>query len=148
MSVTEKIAYLKGLAEGLGVDGKSKEGKLLAAVIDVLDGLTREVSELGENALDLGEEIDVLSTDLSEIEELLFDDEDEDDDEDDDACDCDCCRAEDDDDEDFDYAVACPSCGEDIVLKEADLAAGGIVCPKCGEKLEYDFQEVDDGDDE
>ena len=36
MSLKEKVAYLKGLAEGLGLESESKEGKLLLCVIDTL----------------------------------------------------------------------------------------------------------------
>ena len=36
MTASEKVAYLKGLAEGLDIDKKSKEGKLFAAIIDTL----------------------------------------------------------------------------------------------------------------
>ena len=36
MEITEKVAYLKGLAEGMELDTEKKEGKLLAAIIDVL----------------------------------------------------------------------------------------------------------------
>ena len=36
MEISEKVAYLKGLAEGLNLDTDSKEGKLIAAIIDVL----------------------------------------------------------------------------------------------------------------
>ena len=35
--MSEKVAYLKGLAEGLGVSGESREDKLMLAVIDALE---------------------------------------------------------------------------------------------------------------
>ena len=37
MEITEKVAYLKGLAEGMDLDTDKKVGKLLAAIIDTLD---------------------------------------------------------------------------------------------------------------
>ena len=38
MTISEKVAYLKGLAEGLNIDiDKSKEGKLITVMIDILD---------------------------------------------------------------------------------------------------------------
>ena len=37
MEISEKVAYLKGLAEGLNLDTDSKEGTLIAAIIDVLE---------------------------------------------------------------------------------------------------------------
>lgn len=43
MEITEKVAYLKGLAEGMELDTEKKEGKLLAAIIDVLDDIALEI---------------------------------------------------------------------------------------------------------
>ena len=34
MEIKEKVAYIKGLAEGLGLDENDKNGKVLAAIID------------------------------------------------------------------------------------------------------------------
>jgi hypothetical protein len=146
MTVSEKVAYLKGLAEGLKLDTETKEGKLISAIIDTLADIADELEELNENALDLGEEIDAVSDDLADVEEVLFgDDDDDDDDDDDECCDDDCC---DDDcccgDDECAYEVTCPSCGEDIVIDESDLENGVISCPKCGEKLEFEFDEDDE----
>jgi hypothetical protein len=149
MTVTEKVAYLKGLAEGLGLDKETKEGKLISVIIDTLEDISLELEDLNENALDLGEEIDAISDDLADVEEVLFGDlgDDDDDDDDDDDCDDDCCCGDDDCDcgcdcgDDYAYEVTCPSCSEDIVIDEEDLENGMIVCPKCGEKLEFEFDE-------
>ena len=150
MTVSEKVAYLKGLAEGLGLDTGTKEGKLLTVIIDTLEDIALEIEELNENAVDLGDELDAISSDLSNVEEVLFgddDDEDEDDSDDDDTdddtdgCDCgECCGDECCGDE-CAYEVTCPSCGEDIVIEESDLENGSMACPKCGEKLEFEFDE-------
>ena len=51
MGISEKIAYLKGLMEGMNVDTESNEGKLFAAVVDVLDEIALEVAR--EKGLDL-----------------------------------------------------------------------------------------------
>ena len=145
MTVSEKVAYLKGLAEGLGLDTETKEGKLISVIIDTLEDIALELEDLGENALDIGDELDALSSDLSDVEEVLFGDDDEEDDEDDDdkdACSCgtcgdDCCCS----DDECAYEVTCPSCGEDIVIEESDLVNGVITCPKCSEKLEFEFDD-------
>ena len=44
MEISEKVAYLKGLAEGLALDTDTKEGKLIAAIIDVLDDMAEKKS--------------------------------------------------------------------------------------------------------
>ena len=46
MGISEKVAYLKGLAEGLDLDTESKEGKLIAAIIDVLDDMADEFADV------------------------------------------------------------------------------------------------------
>ena len=138
MEITEKVAYLKGLAEGLGVDKDTKEGKLLNAIIDILEDMSYELSDLNDAADELYEGMDAVSDDLSDLEDYVFGDDDDDDccccdDDDDDCC---CC---DDDDDDYEFEVDCPACGENIVLHDSDLDLGEIQGPACGEKLEFEF---------
>ena len=100
MTISEKVAYLKGLAEGLAIDTeKSKEGKLISVMIGILEEIGLSIEDLEENTVALGEEIDALSDDLSEVEEAVFEEDDED--EDDDCC----CE------DDF-FETECPNCGE------------------------------------
>ena len=123
MTITEKVAYLKGLADGLAIDTeKSKEGKLISVIIDILEEMGMSIEDLEENTVALGEELDAVSDDLADVEEILFEDED---DEDDDGC---CCGEEDDDD--F-FEVECPNCQEPLVIDEDVLEAGVIECPNC-----------------
>lgn len=153
MNVSEKVAYLKGLAEGLGVDRETKEGKLFSAIIDVLDDVAVEIAEINENALDIGDELDAISDDLSDVEDCIFgdddeeDDEDEDNDDDEDECSCGCCCGDEHDDEEYMYAVKCPSCGEEITVDESIIEKGGIACPSCGEELEFELEDEDEEDD-
>ena len=81
MTLTEKLAYIKGLAEGLGVDGTTKEGKVLLALVDLLDDVTTAVSELESDMDQAYEELDAIDEDLTDIEEFLWED-------DEDECDC------------------------------------------------------------
>ena len=156
MSTKEKVAYLKGLAEGLGLDTESKEGKLFSAIIDTLTVMAEELEELNENALDIGEELDAISSDLADVEEFIFDDDldddddydfdifgDDDDDDDDDECGCAYCSGE-----GFSYKVACPACSAEMELTEDDLIRGTAKCADCGEELEFDFDGEEDDDDE
>lgn len=140
MTVSEKVAYLKGLAEGLGIADESKEGKMFSAIIDTLDEIADAIEGLEENALDIGDELDAISADLADVEEVVFDEYDEDDD---DCCCCDC----DDDcccDEEHMFSVVCPACNEELTLDESILDLGEIDCPNCGEKLEFEFDEDDE----
>ena len=128
MTISEKVAYLKGLAEGLNIDtDKSKEGKLINVMIDILDEIALSIEDLEENSLALGEEIDVLSDDLADVEDIVFDDEDEDEDE-----------------EDFDddwFEVECPNCDEVLVVDEDALEEGYIKCPNCDTEYSLDLSD-------
>ena len=57
MTTSEKVAYLKGFADGLGLDKENKQDKLIAAIIDVLDTVAQDLDELEETTYDLGAEI-------------------------------------------------------------------------------------------
>lgn len=46
MTITERAAYIKGLAEGLGIDESTKEGKVIKALIDAFDDMALTVSDL------------------------------------------------------------------------------------------------------
>lgn len=144
MNTSEKVAYVKGLAEGLGYDNKSKEGKILTAILDILEDVAHDIEDLEENAWDLGEAIDQVSDDLADIEEVVYDEDyDEDDEDDDDECDC-CCCCGDADGEPVFYEVTCPACGNTITIDEDVLDLGEIECPNCGETLEFDGLEEDE----
>ena len=149
MNTSEKVAYVKGLAEGLGYDNTSKEGKILAAILDILEDVAHDIEDLEENAWDLGEAIDQVSDDLTEIEELVYDEDfDDDEDEDEDYEPCSCCCGEEDEDEPVFYEVTCPKCGNTITIDEDVLDLGAIDCPNCGEELEFDGIEEDEDEDE
>ena len=53
MEISEKVAYLKGLAEGLNLDTESKEGKLIAAIIDVLDDMAEKFADVEDELCDV-----------------------------------------------------------------------------------------------
>ena len=132
MTISEKVAYLKGLAEGLNIDtDKSKEGKLINVMIGILEEIGLAIEDLEENSLALGEEIDVLSDDLADVEAVVFDDEDEDD-------------YDEDDEEEFDddwFEVECPNCDEVLVVDEDALEEGYIKCPNCDTEYSLDLSD-------
>ena len=67
MEITEKVAYLKGLAEGMELDTGKKEGKLLAAIIDVLDDIALELRDLGDGQGELEEALDAWTSRLEKV---------------------------------------------------------------------------------
>ncbi len=131
MEIMEKIAYLKGMADGLKLD--KKEGKLLKALVDVLEDLAMEQLDMKDTLDEVGDGLDVVSDDLEDVEKVVYGedyDEDDDDDEDDDSQDC--------------YATACPTCGEMIYFDEDILEDGEVLCPNCGEKLKFDVSTLEE----
>ena len=64
MEISEKVAYLKGLAEGLALDTESKEGKLIAAIIDVLDDMSGKFEDLEDELCDVEDGLDASSTSM------------------------------------------------------------------------------------
>ena len=134
MEITEKVAYLKGLAEGMELNAEKKEGKLLLAIIDVLEDIALELSDIEDAQEELGEGLDAVSDDLEDVEDLLYgeDGEDEEYELDDLGEDEDC------------YATTCPTCEESIYFDESVLEDGEVICPNCGEKLEFDLESLDE----
>lgn len=132
MTLTEKVAYLKGLADGMELDESKKENKLLLAVIDVLEEVGCSIEDLEDNADAMADEIDAISEDLADVEEIVYD---EDEDEDEDDC---CC------DDDEIYEAKCPKCGELLEIGCEEFDQGFVVCRACGEKLEFETCEDED----
>ncbi|MBS7402688.1 MAG: hypothetical protein KIG37_04020 [Oscillospiraceae bacterium] len=138
MTTSEKVAYLKGLAEGLGIGKDSREDKLFSAIIDILGDLASDVEDLEAYTEDLSEGLDAVSEDLELLEDAFYDDCDEHDDcccgeyDDDCCCSHDCCC-----DDPMFYEVTCPACDNTITVDEDVIALGKIQCPNCGEMLEF-----------
>ena len=159
MTISEKSAYLKGLMDGLKLNTESDEGKMIAAIVDLLGDVTKKVVDIEDTTIAISDELDEIEEDLDAIEDYILDEEDdydEDEDEDDDFWPDD--EDEEDDemgDEGFDfgdeettvYEVQC-ACGNIIDFDEDVLESGSIVCDKCGETLEFSFEDDEDEGDE
>ena len=83
MTVSERVAYLKGLAAGIAMNADSAEGKLFAAVIDALQEVADEIDDINTVLVEYGEDIDAISEALEDVEDVVYDDEDDDWDDDD-----------------------------------------------------------------
>lgn len=137
MTISEKISYIRGLAEGLALDDATKEGKVLLAVIDLLEDMVDEIDAIDEACAEIGEQLDAVDEDLSYLEEDFYEDDDED-------------YEDEDDEEYFDddvYEVECPNCHDIIYLDESMLEEEEMACPNCGTRLEFEFEcDCDDCD--
>ena len=168
MDIYTKMAYLKGMLEGMDFEDK-KEKKLFAAMIDILDELVEAVDDLYEEQDELQEYVESIDAELEDAEELLdIIDEDLELVEDilgietleDECCDMDCdceegCACGCDDCEDEIIEVECPECGETVCFYDEMMDDEGeydtveILCPKC-DAVVYTFESelIEDIDDE
>ena len=157
MTTSEKSAYLKGLMHGPKLDTESNEGKMIAAIVDLLGDMSKRMVDIEDTTIAISDELDEIEEDLDAIEDFIMDEDDEDDwdeyEDDEDYYDPDDEEDEEEPEEGFDfgdedstiYEVEC-ACGNVIDFDEEVLESGSIVCPNCGETLEFTFDddEVDD----
>ena len=153
MTISEKSAYLKGLMDGLNLNTETNEGKMIAAIVDLLGDVTRRLTDVEETTIAISDELDEIEEDLDAIEDFILDEDEYDDDEDWDDEDED--EDWDDEDEDYEegfdfgdpdttiYEVEC-ACGSIIDFDEETLEEGSIVCPNCGETLEFSLEDEDE----
>lgn len=134
MTITEKAAYIKGLAEGLNIDDSTKEGKVIAAIIDLLSDIAIDLEDTEDACAELAEQIGAVDEDLAELEDFVYEEYEGDDE--DDGCDG-CCGCEDDEL----YEVECPNCHDIIYIDDKMLEDEGMTCPNCGTNLEFDLDE-------
>ena len=154
MTISEKSAYLKGLMDGLKLNTASDEGKMIAAIVDMLGDLARKVTDIEDTTIAISDELDEIEEDLDAIEDFIMDEDDDWDEDDDEAFEDDEEEGWDEDEEfeegfDFGdedstiYEVVC-KCGSVINFDEETLEAGSIICPDCGETLEVSLEDDED----
>lgn len=134
MDNAKKIAYIKGLMEGMDFKPDTPERKVLIAIVDALESITDTIHAIEEDTAYISEYVEEVDQDLGDVEEIVFGEEDYDDDYDDDD-DWD----DDDEDEEF-YELECPACGKKFCISEDMLDLDSIQCPKCGEDIELDLE--------
>ena len=150
MSISKRITYLKGMAEGLGLGNGTKEERVLQLMIGILEEMSDEIEALSANVLVLDDDVSSILDDVLELENALTDD--------------------------FDeepplfapqlshtvntqanqaapqvskvdvhapqfYVVNCPRCDDEITLDEDVLGFGHVDCPTCNERLEFDLED-------
>ena len=129
--LSEKISYIRGLADGLELGEDSKEAKVISAIIELLDDMAFSVEELDEQQNLINDDLDELDEIVGELEECVYGD----------CEDCEGCDAYEFDD------VTCPSCGAEIELDD-DMISDDctyFICPSCHERIEIDWDDEEDG---
>lgn len=128
MNLSEKAAYLKGLADGLGLGDATKEEKVLRAVVDLLADVSSKVE-------DLDGEVENICVELDEIEDDLYELDEEADEEEDEAPEV-----------QTQYELTCPKCGAVTVVDEEALMSEEIHCQNCGAAFDIEFGVCDPED--
>ena len=144
--LSNKTAYLKGLAEGMKLAEKSDEGSIISKLIEVIgemaseiddtsafcDGATAELDALEESVKDMSLCIDELYDMSGGSGAVQAQDIDDDDVLDSYA------------DDDGLFEIHCPECGEDVIV-DFDMLdeQNNIICPNCQHDIELEF-DVDD----
>lgn len=154
MTVNEKIAYLKGLMEGLDFEPDTPEKRILSLVVEIIGDMCEVDDSISDRMDNLEEYISEIDSDLGDVEEVLcecppeppfdpneylnsLDDLDELDDIDDDELEeLEELDEYDDDDDDEDeeddtFSVECPECGEEVYFDSSLLDRKEIRCPSC-----------------
>ena len=151
MTISEKAAYLKGLMDGLNLDTDKAEGKMIAAMVELLGDMTKRITDIEETTIAISDELDEIEEDLDAIEDYILDEEEDEDEDYEDEDDEDWEGWNEDDEEGFDfgdedsiiYEVEC-ACGERINFDEETLEQGSMTCPNCGELLEFTMDDDED----
>jgi len=150
----ERVAYLKGLAEGMNISESTNEGKLLKAIIDVIDDVALAVDDLEEVQEQINEQLDSIDEDLSELESIVFGDDNNCDTIDSDYDEEDTADEEESEEPNNGNEFDCPHCGMVISLDEVALDEESTVlnCPHCNKDIEIewecDYSESDDEDED
>lgn len=151
----EKISYIQGLADGMNLDDKSSEGKVLRHILEVLEDMADIIEDIDLGQAELEDYVEALDEDLAELESDFLETE------------IGCCGDHDhdhieDDDEYFDefveelddididdeeVEVECPNCGDLVYVEEDELADEEleILCPNCHKVV---FESNEDHDEE
>ena len=120
--LTNRAAYLKGLADGMKLDSETNEGKLLNEIIALLGDIAEEIEMIddeqgfvADKLDDIDDSIDILCEEVFDEEIYEYDDEEE-------------------------YAIKCEKCGKDVFLSYEDFECDDLACPYCGEPIEIEFE--------
>ena len=135
-NLTDRVSYLKGLAEGLKLDTEKSEGKLIEKILEVLSDVADEMGSLRSDHDDLSDYVEAIDNDLSDLEDVVLEDEDQDGEDFD--------EDEDGDEDDGLVEYTCPHCGEEMTFEVDSFDFDeDYLCPNCHKPL---FPETPDED--
>ncbi|GAB4266841.1 CD1247 N-terminal domain-containing protein [Thermincola ferriacetica] len=127
-NLKKRVAYLQGLAEGMDIDDGSKEGRILAGIIDVLGEMAEQIEDIEAAQSDLEDYVESIDEDLYNLEGDMH------------GADI----------EEY-MEVECPNCGQIVcfdagIVDDEDLIE--VTCPNCDEVVYVNDEEIlDDTED-
>ena len=137
--LTDKVSYLKGLADGMKLNMDKDANKLIMEILGALGEFADEIQVMADAHDELNEYVESIDDDLADLEDTLFGDEEDD---------------EDDEDIEIDDIItyACPECGHEIEFRADDVdLSEDYLCPACGKpifpEVEEDDEAEEDGED-
>ncbi len=134
-NLSDRVSYIKGLAEGLKLDTEKNEGKLIEKMLELLSDMAQEYDELRADHDDLSDFVESIDEDLGDLEDAVYGDEDEDEDEED---------GENGEEDGNLVEYTCPHCGEEMTFEVDSFDFDeDYLCPNCHQPL---FPETPDED--
>ena len=134
--LTDKVSYLKGLADGMKLNMDKDANKLIMEILGALGEFADEMQAMADAHDELNEYVESIDDDLADLEDTLFGDEEED---------------EDEEDVEMDDIItyACPECGHEIEFHADDVdLSEDYLCPACGKPIFPEIEEDDEDEDE
>lgn len=122
--ISNRAAYLKGLADGLKLNTETAEGQLIDGILNLLGDVAEELEMLDSEQAFIADKMDEMEEVIDMVAEDVF------------GC----------DEDDELYTLVCENCGAEIDVTGDDLddiADGVFACPDCGEIIELDFDGCD-----
>ncbi len=107
--LTERVAYLRGLVEGLKGRQDTREGKILLGIIEVLDDITRTIEQMQSAQNEIDKYVESIDQDLADLECEFFGESPED-----------------------MLQIECPNCHDIISIETVEgIENNDIICPNC-----------------
>lgn len=75
MHLSEKVSYLKGLAEGMQLQQQTKEGRLVLELLELMDDLIVEFERAVDRQDELHDYVDAIDEDLRDLESFVYDED-------------------------------------------------------------------------
>ncbi len=122
MTLSEKVAYLRGLEEGLNLNENAPETKLFSGMTTLLSDMSEQVETLTADLEEFARRLEEIDYDLGALERELL-------------------TGKATVTKSPLYEVECPTCGEVLSINEAELRRGEISCPRCRTQLVFDLSD-------